>query len=421
MCKNDSTYPLKHFFYLITLSLLLLISLPASGADALSARPGCGILSLNGTAFLDADGDGFFSPGEAGLANATVRLMRDGEEIATAATERVRAATFRQSLPRTVRGYGRSLLGPEPDRPGAGYYGVTLSDKPASGLDYGFFRALQPCLPPGPGVSLMRPTPAEADALDRTVQCLCTGLSQPQIAANWPLLPPASYSLLDNLQVHAIRARSGALRQLLGLGGNGRDGDRLCPPDGTSDRFSVQYLDSNYNGGCGNSGACCGGWLESLAGFYNAKGMMCPGPTPTPIIGMAGGLRRMFGCSASTISTNPHYDLAPSPPDGSHSQPGKRGGHIQHQERLAAGQSHLVRLFLPDGSAWTTSIISGAASRRAPYGSRTLPAADRITIRAAAGMPFSAWATMIPIPITATGSCSIAGETQPGDRPASSA
>ena len=47
--------------------------------------------------------------------------------------------------------------------PGAGYYEVTLSDKPGFGLDYGFFAPNQShCLPPGREYPLMRPTPAEA-------------------------------------------------------------------------------------------------------------------------------------------------------------------------------------------------------------------------------------------------------------------
>ncbi|GAG77466.1 unnamed protein product, partial [marine sediment metagenome] len=40
--------------------------------------------------------------------------------------------------------------------------------------------------------------------------------------------------------------------------------------NGIFDRLSIQYLNSNYNGGSGAGYACCGGWLADVATFYTS-------------------------------------------------------------------------------------------------------------------------------------------------------
>ena len=121
----------KHFFYLMALSLLLIISLPVSGEDAPLPAQDAASLSLNGTAFLDADGDGLLSAGETGLANATVRLIRDGEEIASLATDEQGRYLFANLSPGWYVIMADPFSGQSQTAPGAGYYEVTLSDKPA--------------------------------------------------------------------------------------------------------------------------------------------------------------------------------------------------------------------------------------------------------------------------------------------------
>ena len=45
---------------------------------------------------------------------------------------------------------------------------------------------------------------------------------------------------------------------------------------GIKDRLSMQYINSNYNGGKGSNWSCCGGWLEDLTRFYNASKILVP-------------------------------------------------------------------------------------------------------------------------------------------------
>ena len=38
------------------------------------------------------------------------------------------------------------------------------------------------------------------------------------------------------------------------------------------DRLSIQYFDSNFNGGSGTNGACNGGWADTFASFHSSSG-----------------------------------------------------------------------------------------------------------------------------------------------------
>ena len=172
--------PRNRFFYLAALFLMLLTSLPAYGADALSPSPEAASLSLNGTAFQDMDGDGFFSPGEMGLANRTIRLILDGTEISNATTNESGQYLFANLSP------GRYVLRADPfpgsnqTAPGAGYYEVTLADKPGFGLDYGFFAPtnLTASLP-AREYPLMRPTLEDASLWTGQYNASAQGLPQP--------------------------------------------------------------------------------------------------------------------------------------------------------------------------------------------------------------------------------------------------
>jgi hypothetical protein len=79
---------------------------------------------------------------------------------------------------------------------------------------------------------------------------------------------------------------------------------------GIKDRLSMQYVNSNYNGGKGSSWSCCGGWLEDLVRFYNASKILVPWSNAN-----AEWQDRFKTCgtetnvSASSISVDPHYTL----------------------------------------------------------------------------------------------------------------
>ncbi|MCU0637276.1 MAG: hypothetical protein MUE87_01435 [Methanothrix sp.] len=79
---------------------------------------------------------------------------------------------------------------------------------------------------------------------------------------------------------------------------------------GIKDRLSMQYINTNYNGGNGSAWACCGGWLEDLIEFYNSKKILVPWSNTNAQY--EDGLmtcERSSNVSSDAIATNPHYSL----------------------------------------------------------------------------------------------------------------
>jgi|GEM_PF-2167692 len=76
---------------------------------------------------------------------------------------------------------------------------------------------------------------------------------------------------------------------------------------GTPAGFSVQYLNSNYNGGSGDGWACCGGDAALFASFYQSQGKFIPlsnaGAAYTDLNSACGGTS---ATRASAIATNPN-------------------------------------------------------------------------------------------------------------------
>ncbi len=78
------------------------------------------------------------------------------------------------------------------------------------------------------------------------------------------------------------------------------------------DRLSIQYLNSNYNGGSESGWACCGGGLSGFADFYDDAGIAIPWSNTN-----AGWQDYSRHCgdhsssvSADTISTTPNYPVS---------------------------------------------------------------------------------------------------------------
>ncbi|MBN1166611.1 MAG: PKD domain-containing protein [Methanospirillaceae archaeon] len=82
---------------------------------------------------------------------------------------------------------------------------------------------------------------------------------------------------------------------------------------GEKDQISIQYFNSNYNGGTGTSWACCGGNIGYFTSFYNNAGGKRMVPWSNINAGYADGGK---GCSsyptaqpASGIATTPNYPI----------------------------------------------------------------------------------------------------------------
>ena len=240
--------------------------------------------------------------------------------------------------------------------PGAGRYEVTLSDKSGSGLDWGFFahQAMLPASLPVRKYPIMRPTQEEASLWAGQYNASARAYLSPEIANKMASAPVTSFSLLDRLKYTPSERDQGTCGNCWAWAGTGVMELDYARQKGVSDRLSVQYLDSNYNGGCGNSGACCGGWLPDLVGFYQAKGIMVPWSNSNAHY--RDGRQDCGACSlvsASSISTNPHYDLSAISVNTIPTQKMTKEEAISNIKNvLLQGKGIWFAYYLPDKSAW---------------------------------------------------------------------
>jgi len=334
----------KHLFCMTMLLFLLSLSLPT-----------CDALSLSGTAFQDADGDGFFSPNEQPAPNIAITLSQEGNALSTAATNESGQYSFENLSPGryelTAKPFSGSLL----TVPGAGSYAVTLSDMSASGLDWGLF------LPGNASYSfaprtypIMHPSKEEASLWSGQYNTSARAYLSPEIANKMASAPVTSFSLLDRLKYTPSERDQGTCGNCWAWAGTGVMELDYARQKGVSDRFSLQYLDANYKGGCGTSGACCGGWLPDLVGFYQAKSIMVPWSNSNAHYRDGGqGCGACSLVSASTISTNPHYDLSDISVSTIPTQKLTKEEAISNIKNvLLQGKGIWFAYYLPDKSAW---------------------------------------------------------------------
>ena len=340
----------------LILITVIFVSLLAAGADDNSSASVAGNLSLSGMTFRDLDGNGFLSPGEPGLKGWTVSLMRNASRVAATTTDSQGRYRFADLLPGIYSisidlGEGWNLTAP-----GSGSYQANLVDKPGFDLDFGVAGPLD--FETGAKVEeypIMRPTPDEAKLWTGQYNAAPGAYISPMVSAKLAGAPGTSCSLLGNLQYTPSERNQGSCGNCWAWAGTGVMEIDYARQMGLKDRFSVQYLDSNYNGGCGVNGACCGGWLEDLAGFYKSKGKAIPWSNSNAQYKDPS--RTCGGCSAqsaSSISTSPSYSISSItattiPTQGA----GKEAAISNIKNVLQQGKAVWFGYFLPTGTAWS--------------------------------------------------------------------
>ena len=132
-----------------------------------------------------------------------------------------------------------------------------------------------------------------------------------QIKRKLEQAPGDSISLLSHLQYTPSERNQGSCGDCWAWGGTGVMEIALDVQNAIKDRLSIQYLNSNYNGGSGPEWACCGGWLYDVANFYTSTGRAIPWSNTNASYG--DGSRTCgsgsTGVPAGTISTTPYYPI----------------------------------------------------------------------------------------------------------------
>ncbi|HUI40023.1 MAG TPA: PKD domain-containing protein [Methanothrix sp.] len=313
-------------------------------------------LSLNGTCFQDLDANGFRSIDEPGLEGWTIRLALDGKEIANTSTDNQGGYIFRNLAPGNYELKEEPASGWQQTAPGGGSYPIRLTDKPAYNLDFGDINESK-------GVAarsareypIMHPTPEEVRNWTELYMQAPKAHLSPQIASMLTSAPGESYSLLNLLDYIPSERDQGSCGNCWAWAGTGVMEIDLANQTGIKDRLSIQYLDSNYHGGCGYSGACCGGWLQYLAYFYSGTRKAIPWSNANAqyLDGSAG----CGGCtrvSASSISTNPNYPLTSIEATTIPTQSVSKDVAIQNIKNvLRQGKAIWFGYFLPTSSSWS--------------------------------------------------------------------
>ncbi len=346
----------KHLFYLTPLLIFHIAALPLSAADETSA-PEAALLSINGTAFFDENSDTVLSSGEKGVAGIIIRLTQGDVEISFAETGESGDYIFSNLTPGDYEILAESADAANLTAPASGGYEVALADLPAYYLDFGFSAPLQENASAAiRQYPLMRPTPEMATAWSMNYNASEMAYLSPEVSATLASYPPASYSLLDQLEYTPSERDQGNCGNCWAWAGTGVMEIDRARQTGASDRLSVQYLNSNFNGGCGYGGACCGGWLSDVADFYQSRGIIVPWNNSNA---QYGDTRTQCGsCSALSAQA---ISLAPSYPLDSISAV-TIPTHGQGQEKaieniknvLLQGKGVWFAFFLPDDSSWNS-------------------------------------------------------------------
>lgn len=344
--------------YLVAVFLILSVSLVVSGQiknEDLSAAN----LSINGTKFEDLDGDGFWSPGEPGIAGWTIRLLQNGTELSNTTTDTQGMYSFDNLQPNLYEVEEDSVPGWNQTAPGSGSYIVRLTDKPAQHQDFGNIRYGLAASLPMKEYPIMHPSPEEVKRWIEQYNDSPRAYLNPQIKAELDRVAAAAqgseFSLLGYLQYNPTERDQGRCGNCWAWAGTGVMEIDNSVKNGIKDRLSIQYLNSNYHEGCGYSGACCGGWLSEVANFYDCKGYAIPWLNANAH--WQDGSEGCGGCtsvSAGDISSNPNYPLVSIeatfiPTRGT----GKENAISNIKNVLHQGKAVWFGFFLPTGQSWS--------------------------------------------------------------------
>jgi len=196
--------------------------------------------------------------------------------------------------------------------PGGGWYEITLTDKNAQRYDFGNYNGTTDMLLAEFEYPLMRPSPEQMKKWIEVYEAAPVAPLDPEIALRLEAEPMGGYfSLLSHLQYTPSERNQGYCGDCWAWAGTGVMEIGLDVQRSVKDRLSVQYLNSNYNGGSGSDWACCGGWLSDVADFYSATDKAIPWSNANAH--WQDGSRRCSDGStsvpASTISTSPSYPI----------------------------------------------------------------------------------------------------------------
>ncbi len=167
-----------------------------------------------------------------------------------------------------------------------------------------------------------------------------------------------SKSLLSNIQYTPSERNQGNCGNCWVWASTGVLENALRVQNGVKDRLSVQYFDSNYNGGSATTGACNGGWANTFANFYSTAGFKQVIPWSNTNAYYNDRYACSYGCGAqmpaSSIATSPNYPITSISTSWlSTAGVSKEQAVANIKAQIDANKAVWWAFFLPDSSSWS--------------------------------------------------------------------
>jgi SdrD B-like domain len=245
----------------------------SAAADANGAPPGSSQrsdapnLQISGTKFNDLNGDGLRAEDEAGLPGWTIILKTEGMDYLQATTDDIGRYSFANLSPGIYTVSENNVTGWNQTSPGNGGYEIDLVDKDAINYDFGnhygpieYIQKIYPIMPRDAWL-------VHSQGVKRLIEAQASNATNIMAQAN--LSFPAAFSLLNHVPYVPSERDQGSCGNCWVWGCTAPIEVANYFQNGVSDRLSIQYFDSNYNGGTG-FWACCGGWEGTFTDFYSS-------------------------------------------------------------------------------------------------------------------------------------------------------
>ena len=177
-----------------------------------------------------------------------------------------------------------------------------------------------------------------------------------QTIRNRAIQSTGSRSLLSDLPYSAAERNQGKIGNCWVWAGTGVLEVAHTKQNSIRDRLSIQYLDSNYNGGSGSEWAGEGGTVTDFVNFYNQQRIVVPwSNTKANFQDGSTWCRNNFQAwvSALSIQTTPHYDVTSISEQRIETQGVSQIMAIADiKSVLDQGKAVDLAFFLPDDDAW---------------------------------------------------------------------
>ncbi|MDQ1261690.1 MAG: Cell surface protein [Euryarchaeota archaeon] len=226
--------------------------------------------SINGVVFNDQNADGLKTGGEPGLFNWTIVLKYDGKDLRQVTTNEEGLYSFTDLGPGIYTVEEKIVDGWNQTTPAEGSYVINFVGGQGYNYDFGNSQGSFPVPPETVAYPLL-----SRNEWIRMVEELETApISTTSLGQQTAVSYPSSFSLLNYVPSYNQR-NQGSCGNCWAWASTGLTEVARHLQLGKQDRLSIQYLNSNFDGGYGRW-ACCGGTMGDYLKFYNSKAKFVP-------------------------------------------------------------------------------------------------------------------------------------------------